>query len=242
MTDFSFILESLAATSPPRSRPLVILAWAQTLDGSVAWRDGAPLAISSEASFRFTHHLRAFCDGILVGIGAVLADDPRLTVRDVPGDHPQPIVLDTHLRLPLDARLLSHPRSPWLLTGPKPPPQRMARLSSRGARVIPLPRSSEGRIDLRAALTVMWSSGIQRLMVEGGPTVHASFLRARLADWVIVTIAPKLLGGLQALTPVGDSRRSLPQIQQMQSMQLGRDLLVWGRLEQSVEGDELPTQ
>ena len=231
MTEFASVFDALAATPPPLSRPLVILAWAQTLDGSVAWRDGAPLAISSKASLQFTHRLRAFCDGILVGIGAVLADNPRLTVRDVPGDHPQPIILDTHLRFPLDARLLSHPRPPWLLTGPKPSPERLAELRKRGVTVIALPRTPDGRIDLQAALTALRARGVKTLMVEGGPTVHASFLRGQLADWVTVTLAPIFLGGLQALSPVADSRQSLPKIQQMQSMKLGQDLLIWGKLE-----------
>ncbi len=229
MTNLTDFFDALARSPRPPHRPLVVLAWAQTLDGSVAWPDGRPLAISGAASRQFTHRLRAFCDGILVGVGAVLADDPRLTVRETPGVHPQPIVLDTHLRFPDRARLLAHPRPPWLLTGPAPPPDRRQRLMAQGARVLPQPLAADGRVDLPAALAALYRRGIATLMVEGGPTVHAAFLRAGLADWLAVTIGPQLLGGLPALPPAQPMAPAL-RLQDGRVIPLGEDLLVWGRV------------
>src|SRR5687768_4642967 len=102
-------------------RPVVTLSYAQTLDGSLAL-PGRQLIISSPESMKMTHELRAAHDGLLVGIGTVLIDDPRLTVRLADGRNPQPVVLDSRLRMPLTANLLKHPdRRPWLAaTDPDP--------------------------------------------------------------------------------------------------------------------------
>ncbi|MBM2842777.1 MAG: RibD family protein, partial [Anaerolineales bacterium] len=93
-------------------RPFITLSYAQSLDGSIALPDGRPLALSSPPSLFRTHALRARHDGVLVGVGTILADDPQLTVRHAAGPNPQPIVLDTGLRTPLPARILSNPRRP----------------------------------------------------------------------------------------------------------------------------------
>ena len=221
--------QSLARTPLPEHRPKVVLAWAQTLDGSVAWPDGSPLTISGESSLRFTHRLRAYCDGILVGIGAVRADDPALTVRHAPGEHPRPIVLDTHLRFPLTARLLAHPRSPWIFTGPHPDAEARQRLEGEGARVIPTSLAEGGRIDLREALAFLRGQGIATLMVEGGPTVHGAFLQGGWADWLVVTISPQLLGGLHALPPLAVHVAAIPRVLDWRVTPMGEDLLLWGR-------------
>ncbi|MBN2641694.1 MAG: RibD family protein, partial [Victivallales bacterium] len=96
-------------------RPLVTLAWAQSLDGSIARKSGERLAISGPEATAMTHALRAEHDTILVGIGTVLADDPRLDVRLAPGPSPLPLVLDPTLRTPADSRLVARTdRKPWL--------------------------------------------------------------------------------------------------------------------------------
>ncbi len=228
--DPSSFFNALSGSTPPADRPLVVLAWAQTLDGSVAWPDGSPLTISSPASFHFTHRLRAFCDAIIVGIGTVLADDPRLTARDAPGEQPRPIVLDTHLRLPPRARLFDHPRSPWLLAGPDPDAERQQQLGQRGAVILTVPLAGDGRIDLLAALRILRQRGIRTLMVEGGPTVHAAFLQEGLADWLAVTLGPQLLGGLPALRPAASPRHPIPALDAWHLAEVGPDLLIWGRL------------
>ena len=95
-------------------RPLVTLSYAQSLDGCIAARAGERLALSGPESMQLTHQFRAAHNAILVGIGTVLADNPRLTVRLVQGQDPQPVVLDSHLRIPLEASLLHNSRRPWI--------------------------------------------------------------------------------------------------------------------------------
>src|SRR5512133_2370683 len=100
-------LEELLSDAGREGRPLVTLSYAQSLDGSLAAQRGTPLALSGPQSMELTHRLRAAQDAILVGIGTVLSDNPRLTVRLVEGSQPQPVILDSHLRFPLNANLLT---------------------------------------------------------------------------------------------------------------------------------------
>src|SRR5512145_1236608 len=118
-------------------RPLVTLSYAQSLDGCLTIQRGFPQALSGQASLALTHELRSAHDALLVGIGTVLADNPRLTVRLVEGKNPQPIVADSRLRLPLSANLLcQHPLSPWIATGEQADAGRQKVLEAAGARVL----------------------------------------------------------------------------------------------------------
>lgn len=202
-------------------RPLVTLAYAQTLDGSIAL-PGQRLALSGPESMRLTHELRAAHDGILVGIGTVLIDDPRLTVRLVPGRNPQPIVLDSRLRIPLTANLLKHPdRRPWV-AATDPDPERQSALEAIGARVIRTP-ALVSRIDLPALLEALGTMGITRLMVEGGAQVIASFLRERLVDRLVLTVSPRMMDGVRAVGAMGEAGVELNNVCYRQ---LGSDLIV----------------
>ena len=193
------------------ARPHITLAYAQSLDGSLAAHPGEPLALSGPESLRLTHQLRAQHDAILVGIGTVLADDPRLNVRLVEGPDPQPVILDSHLRFPLDARLLGNSRKPWIVSVKPPPPQasedRAKVLESTGVEVLKMPADPRGRVDLPAMLNALASRGINSLMVEGGAQVITAFLNARLVDELVLTLAPVFVGGLRAVDSLlsGDS-------------------------------------
>jgi 3,4-dihydroxy 2-butanone 4-phosphate synthase/GTP cyclohydrolase II len=169
----------------------------------------------------FTHQLRAAHDAILVGIGTVLADNPRLTVRLASGPDPQPIVLDSQLRLPLDANLLRHPRRPWIATTGRAGPERQAALEAAGVRVIRLPADDCGRVDLPALLDALADAGIETLMVEGGSAVITSFLSAPLVDRLVLTLAPRIVGGLRAVSAPCDLR-----LRNVTYHSLGTDLIV----------------
>ena len=181
-------------------RPLVTLSYAQSLDGCITTRRGQPLALSGPQSLRLTHRLRAMHAAILVGIGTVLADNPSLTVRLVEGKNPQPVVLDSRLRFPPDARLLRERASPpWIATLDSAAPERQAVLQAAGARLLLLPPAADGRVSLPTLLECLAGLGVNSLMVEGGAAVITSFLTQRLVDQVVLTIAPCFIGGLHAV-------------------------------------------
>ena len=210
-------------------RPLVTLSYAQSLDGSLAARRGQPLALSGDEAMRLTHSLRAAHQALLVGSGTMQADDPRLTVRQVEGRQPQPVVLDSHLRTPLTAALFKHPNLPWIATRLDCHPKRANRLEAAGARLLRMPLDSRGMIDLLALLECLAACGIASLMVEGGGRVLGSFYDQGLADQVVLTIAPLIVGGypVQLEKPLSSPFRRL---HPMNIQQLGEDLIVWGKL------------
>lgn len=209
-------------------RPLVSLCYAQSLDGCLAAQPGQPTRLSGPQSSRLTHQLRAAQDAILVGVGTVIADDPQLTVRLAPGHNPQPVILDSRLRTPLQAKLVQQAARPvWIATTAAADPQQKARLERAGAQILVLPSDEHGRVSLAALLQELAARGVRSLMVEGGAQVLTSFLSQGLADWLSITIAPIILGGLVALGP------GLPashQLTEMHVQQLGQDMVVFGRL------------
>ncbi len=218
------------------TRPAITLTYAQTLDGSIAVRADARLVISGPETKHLTHRLRAAHDAILVGVGTVLADDPKLTARRVGGPHPKPVVLDSRLRTPPTARVLQHPRGVVIVTTQQADAQRAAALQAQGAQVLRVPPGPNG-VDLPAALAALRQQGIVSLMVEGGARVLTAFLRQRLGDWLLVTIAPFLVGGVPVLAqPVAPQPNppsdlaAFPRVARPQWQAYGRDWVVWGRL------------
>lgn len=208
-------------------RPFVTLSYAQSLDGSIALRCDEPLALSGEESLRLTHQLRSIHDGILVGIGTVLSDDPQLTVRHWSGLNPQPIVLDSQLRIPAKARLCCLPdKRCWVLTTVDGNDSVIE-----GLEITALEGTIDGRVCLKGALQLLWSRGIKSLMVEGGASIISAFLKARLVDAVVLTITPQFVGGYKAVNDLGKlARTELPQLNPFFSERLGDDLIVWGNL------------
>lgn len=209
-------------------RPFVTLSFAQSLDGSITSKRGHSTPISGGESLKMTHSLRAIHQAILIGIDTALADDPRLSVRLVEGPQPQPVVVDSQLRLPLTAKLFEHPRRPWIFTTSQADDGQQRALEARGARVVRLPATSTGRVPLKAVLAYMYQQGIQSVMVEGGARIISSFLSARLVDHLIVTIAPTILGGLKAFENFNGS--GLPQLKNARYLVLGKDIVLSGEI------------
>ncbi len=215
------------------ARPFVTLTYAQSINGAIAGAGNRPLRLSGNESMRLTHVLRSLHDAILVGIGTVLADDPRLTVRLVEGAQPQPVVLDSALRFPLQSRLLDHPRPVLVAAGMAAGEERQAALEAQGAVVLRLPESTPGGIDLDALLAALHARGVRRLMVEGGAHVLRAFLHSRRVDTVAVTLAPRFVAGVDSLPANGPlaapAPASLPHLTDIRYTTLGADLVVWGR-------------
>ena len=187
-------------------RPAVSLSYAQSLDGSITIRSGRSLTLSCPEAMEMTHQLRARHDAILVGIDTVLADDPRLTVRLVEGTDPQPIVLDSRLRTPLESQLLADPpKAPIIATLHEADAGRQRALEAAGAQIVRVGADASGRVDLLELLPQLTRRGIESIMVEGGSKVITSFLRADVVDRIAVTITPVLVGGLGAVGDLGES-------------------------------------
>jgi len=176
--------------------PYVSLKLALSLDGRIATRTGASKWVTGAEARARVHALRSNHDAVAVGIGTALADDPRLTVRDVAGVTPVRVVFDSKLRLPVDGRLATsaaqHPV--LLLCTEEADEERERMLVDAGLAVTRVARSAEGRIDPEAALRALSGRGIVRLMVEGGAELAGSLLAARLADELHAFLAPVLLG------------------------------------------------
>ncbi|HMQ33695.1 MAG TPA: RibD family protein, partial [Chloroflexaceae bacterium] len=164
-------------------RPAVTISYAQTLDGRLATRSGSSQWIGGPESLRFAHELRAGHAAIMVGVGTVLADDPRLTVRLVPGPDPLRVVVDGELRTPLGAAVLRDGAARGTLVACREgaDPGRRASIAALGAEVLPLP-AGPGGVDLAALLARLAARGVPSLMVEGGARLITSLLRGRLAD------------------------------------------------------------
>lgn len=184
--------------------PWVILKWAQSLDGKLAYANPqvAGQWVSNEQSRADAHDLRRRVQAILVGINTVIADDPLLTPRPAKGKSPLRIVLDVDLHIPQESKLLQTAKESSLLvvTSYHSLKYREAaahHIIKRGGQVLPLPMA-DGQCDLNALLAELGKRQIQQILVEGGPTVLASFLKQNLADEVRVYIAPKILSSAGA--------------------------------------------
>jgi GTP cyclohydrolase II len=216
------------------NRPWVTLSYAQSVDGCISLIRGKPLKLSGPASHILTHHLRAHHDAILVGVDTVIADDPQLTVRLVPGEHPQPVILDSRLRTPPGANLLQGRERldlplPWIATTHPSNPLIARALQGSGARLLQFDPAPDGRVPLPDLLERLAALGIQSLMVEGGARVITSFLSARLVDSLVITIAPVFLGGLHAVEHLGVNGNAHPRPENVNTHRLGEDLILWGK-------------
>ncbi len=219
-------------------RPSVTLAYAQSLDGSISFRRGRPMTLSCPEALELTHRLRARHDAILVGVGTVLADDPRLTVRLVDGRNPRPLVLDSRLRTPPEAQLLRDGElRPWIVTTERADPERAGALEAAGARIVRLPANDRGRVGLRGLLTFLQSEGLRSVMVEGGARVITSFLREGFVDRLAITVAPVLVGGLRAVEDLpGEREASLPRLRHPRYRWLGDNLVLVGDVQSGDDG------
>ncbi|WP_208601789.1 bifunctional diaminohydroxyphosphoribosylaminopyrimidine deaminase/5-amino-6-(5-phosphoribosylamino)uracil reductase RibD [Parageobacillus thermantarcticus] len=182
--------------------PFVTLKYASSLDGKIATATGESKWITSEAAREDVHRYRAVHDAILVGVNTVIVDNPSLTVR-LPegGKNPIRIVLDTHLRTPLDATILRDGQAEtWMIVGSEVSDEKKKRYENENVQVISM---STPHIDIDELLHVLGERRITSLFVEGGSHVHDSFVRAKAVNEIVAYFTPKLIGGKQAPTPIG---------------------------------------
>ncbi|HEU4424563.1 MAG TPA: bifunctional diaminohydroxyphosphoribosylaminopyrimidine deaminase/5-amino-6-(5-phosphoribosylamino)uracil reductase RibD [Pilimelia sp.] len=178
-------------TAVRRGWPYIIWKYAATLDGRSAAADGTSMWITSEAARMDVHALRVTVDAVIAGVGTVIADDPRLTARNLRDGslairQPLRVVVDSSGRTPAEARVRDGAAPTWVATA-----------AAVGA-------GPDGRVDLPALLTALFERGVRAALLEGGPTLAGSFLAAGLVDKVVGYVAPKVLGaGPAALADAG---------------------------------------
>jgi diaminohydroxyphosphoribosylaminopyrimidine deaminase/5-amino-6-(5-phosphoribosylamino)uracil reductase len=214
--------------------PYVTVKWAQTLDGKIATAAGGSRWISSPASLKLAHKLRATHDAILVGVNTVVKDDPELTTRLVKGRNPVRVILDSHLRIPIDSKVLANQAAAKTLVAATPaaPREKLAALKKMGIEVLTIPPDFSSRVDLKALLKTLAQRQISSVLVEGGAATITSFLRLGLANKIIAIIAPKLMGaGTAAVGELNimDVSRAL-KLTFQRVYRSGEDIVVEGRL------------
>jgi diaminohydroxyphosphoribosylaminopyrimidine deaminase/5-amino-6-(5-phosphoribosylamino)uracil reductase len=216
--------------------PWVTLKAMLSLDGRMASESGESRGLGGRAEQRLVHRLRAESDAVLVGVGTVLADDPLLTVRLVRGSTPLRVVLDSSLRTPVTSRLVrSASRNPVAIATRSRDAAAIRALEAAGVLVWTFEPTAEGRVPLPAVLHRLAADGRFAILVEGGPTVHTSFLRESLVDRVAIGVAPIILGGVGAPLLAGDlGRPSLASgipIDRLEVRRLGEDLWIEGDIQ-----------
>ena len=228
LKDLGNCLQRVEASFPRRERPFVAITYAQSVDGSIASAARQPLQISGPESMSLTHNLRAMMDGILVGIETVLTDNPRLTVRGIDGQHPQPVVLDTRLRTPTSCNLIQRPDiSPWLACGTNHSGDKKDDMIRAGATLLPCPLDRKEQVDLDILMKTLHRRNLASLMVEGGARVITSFIQSRLVDLFIITISPMLIGGLPVIATRQNGDIQTLSMKQIHYEQMGKDLILW---------------
>ena len=215
--------------------PFVTAKFAMSLDGKIATRIGDSKWISGEKARRRVHRLRAASDAVMVGIGTVLADEPRLTARDKTGGpldrQPLRVVVDTRGRMPVDAPMLGEPGRTLVAVGDLGEPG-AATLRDAGAEVVSLPGDGPS-VDLAALMDALASEhGVTSMLVEGGATLLGSLFDLGLVDKVIAFVSPVIVGGQTAPTPVAgagfERMADTLRLERVRWDRYGRDMAITG--------------
>ena len=190
--------------------PYVVMKYAMTMDGKIAAHTGRSQWITGEEARLHAQRQRLRCSAVMVGVNTVLEDDPLLTCRLENGRNPVRVICDTHLRTPLTSRIVQTAgEAETILAAVSPDAEKKRLFEERGVKVLGVP-GYEGHVDLGALVSVLGKSGIDSILLEGGSTLNWSAVRQGIVDEVHAYIAPKLLGGKTAGTPVGGDGFDLP--------------------------------
>lgn len=218
-------------------KPYVVLKAAMSLDGKIATYSGHSKWISCEKSRQYIHTLRNELKGIMVGVNTVITDDPELTTRleNGKGRNPVRIVVDSRGRIPLSAKILQNPNdNPTIIaTTALFPERKKAFLEDSGHMVLTLP-DVDGQVDLVSLMNELGNLKIDGILLEGGGTLNESALKSGIVDEVQFIIAPLLLGGHDAISPVeGKGFNTIDQgilLDQLTTKQIGTDILIIGKV------------
>lgn len=219
-----------------KHRPWFHGKWAMTLDGKIASRTGHSQWISNSQSRAIVHQLRGRMDGVLVGIGTVLADDPMLTARPAGPRNATRIILDSLARLPLDSQLVrTAAQIPVIdVVTSNTPEDRIKALREAGVEVLVVSRVMDDKLSLTQLADELGRRRMTNILVEGGQEILGGFFDAKLIDEVHAFIAPKLVGGTTAKSPIGGfGLEQIPELSSIESPSISlieQDIYVNGPL------------
>ncbi len=222
-------------------KPFITAKAAVSLDGKIAARTGRSKWITSPEARKHGHKLRDWHDAVMVGIGTVLADDPRLTTRlnGAGGRDPARVILDSRARIPLNARVLTRNSKAAAIVAvtANAPPAKLEALRETGAEVLVV--NDGPQVDLVKLVKLLGKKEITSVLIEGGSAVHAAAFNAGLVDKVAWFIAPKIIGGWEAPGPVGGPGVEDPseavELDELKVINLGPDLLVEGYVKNTLQ-------
>ncbi|MCT4542226.1 MAG: bifunctional diaminohydroxyphosphoribosylaminopyrimidine deaminase/5-amino-6-(5-phosphoribosylamino)uracil reductase RibD [Vallitalea sp.] len=217
------------------NKPYCILKTAMTLDGKIATVSGDSKWISNEKSREYVHKIRHQVSSIMVGIGTIIADNPSLTTRlnNNEGVNPTRIIVDTKCRIPLDAKVISEKGNTIIATTDDAPLEKRKELERKGV-CIQLINKKDGKVDLEKLVCKLGEMGIDSILLEGGSELNYSALNTGIVDEVIAFIAPKIIGGKEAKTPIGGEGISKMNnaflLDDIEFKKVGEDLMIKGKV------------
>ncbi len=217
-------------------KPFIVLKAAMTLDGKIATVTGQSKWITNETSRAYGYKLRDIYDGIMVGINTVIEDNPMLTARVDGGKNPIRIVVDSSLRIDINANVVQDKSAKTIVaTTDKADKDKILKLQAQDVDVIVVDKDENDKVDIEKLLDILGQQNICSILVEGGATLSGSFVAKKLVDKVYFFIAPKIVGGKEAKTPVaGTGILNLQEalaLKDIQIEKLEEDILIIGRVD-----------
>lgn len=217
-------------------KPFIVLKAAMTLDGKIATATGQSKWITNETSRAYGYKLRDIYDGIMVGINTVIEDNPMLTARVDGGKNPIRIVVDSSLRIDINANVVQDKSAKTIVaTTDKANKDKILKLQAQDVDVIVVDKDENDKVDIEKLLDILGQQNICSILVEGGATLNGSFVAKKLVDKVYFFIAPKIVGGKEAKTPVaGTGILNLQEalaLKDIQIEKLEEDILIIGRVD-----------
>lgn len=217
-------------------KPFIILKAAMTLDGKIATATGQSKWITNETSRAYGYKLRDIYDGIMVGINTVIEDNPMLTARVDGGKNPIRIVVDSSLKIDINANVVQDKSAKTIIaTTDKADKDKILKLQAQDVDVIVVDKDENDKVDIEKLLDILGQQNICSILVEGGATLSGSFVAKKLVDKVYFFIAPKIIGGKEAKTPVaGTGILNLQEaltLKDIKIEKLEEDILIIGRVD-----------
>lgn len=217
-------------------KPFIVLKAAMTLDGKIATATGQSKWITNETSRAYGYKLRDIYDGIMVGINTVIEDNPMLTARVDGGKNPIRIVVDSSLKIDINANVVQDKSAKTIVaTTDKADKDKILKLQAQDVDVIVVDKDKNDKVDIEKLLDILGQQNICSILVEGGATLSGSFVAKKLVDKVYFFIAPKIIGGKEAKTPVaGTGILNLQEaltLKDIQIEKLEEDILIIGRVD-----------